>query len=109
MLTDDVRIHCLGFHPSETTEGRLTEWAEKIQAEAPGGACVKVILSRNGREYCSEVRITSRAGMFRARTRGPNLFTVTRDSMKQIRRQFEKWHDTIRHLRHHQLAPDRAV
>lgn len=97
MLTENVRIHCLGFHPSEKTEEHLTEWAEELQAEAPAGACLKVILSRHGREYHSEVRITSRAGMFHAMNRGPNLYTVMRDSMKRIRRQFEKWQTLRRH------------
>lgn len=97
MLTEGVRIHCLGFHPSERTEQRLGEWADDLLEEAPKGANVKVILSRHGREYHCEVRITSRAGMFHALCEGPNLYSVTRDAMKRMRRQFKKWHTRLRH------------
>ena len=91
MLTQDVRVHFQGFHPSPKTEERLEHWAQEIHDEGPVESNVKAIYSRQGREYQAEVRVTSKAGQFLAMARGPNLYSAARDAVKRMRRQLEKW------------------
>lgn len=102
MLTQDVRIHFLGFHPSEKTEHRLEAWARDLHEEGPSESNLKAIYSKQGREYQSELRLTSRAGHFHVVTRGVNLYSVARESMKRMRRQLEKW-KTVRFHRHAEI------
>ncbi|MBX2988750.1 MAG: hypothetical protein KF802_12720 [Bdellovibrionaceae bacterium] len=99
MLTQDVRIHYIGFHPAEKTEQRLQTWADELHEEAPSESCMKVVYSKHGRDYQGEIRITSRAGEFYAIASGINLYSVARDVTKRMRRQLQKW-KTVRFHRH---------
>lgn len=93
MLTQDVRIHYLGFHPSPQTEMRLADWVWELHEEAPFDSCVKATYTKSGRTYQGMVRITSRAGEFFAIAKGPNLYSVGRETFGRVRRQLKKWKD----------------
>ncbi|HRO67944.1 MAG TPA: hypothetical protein PL182_10305 [Pseudobdellovibrionaceae bacterium] len=99
MLTQDVRVHFLGFHPAEKTEQRLESWARDLHEEGPSESNLKAIYTKQGREYQGELRVTSRVGQFYVVARGVNLYSVARDAMKRMRRQLEKW-KTVRFHRH---------
>jgi ribosome-associated translation inhibitor RaiA len=102
MLTQDVRIHFQGFHPSEKTEQRLDNWARDLHEISPSEACLKAVYSKHGREYQGEIRITSRAGHFYTIARGPNLYAVARDLVKRMRRQLDRW-KTVRFNQHQEV------
>ena len=103
MFTQDVRVHYLGFHPSDKTDQTLRDWAEELRDEAPRAANVKAVYSRQGRSYQSEVRVTSKAGHFHAVVRGPNLYMVSREAHRRIRRQLSKWKTRrLHHRENHQ-------
>ncbi len=102
MLTQDVRLHFLGFHPAPKTEQRLESWAKDLHEEGPSEANLKAIYSKQGRRYQGELRLTSRAGQFYVIVRGVNLYSVARDAMKRMRRQLDKW-KTVRFHRHREL------
>lgn len=92
MLTDDVRIHFIGFHPNPKTEETLYDWADELHTEGPGKSCVKMLVTRlSSKTYRVDVQIMSRGRAFFARGEGRNLYSASRDALKTTRRQFEKW------------------
>lgn len=107
MLTQDVRVHYLGFQPSEKTDQTLRDWALDLHDECPRSANVKIVYSRHGREYQSEIRITSKAGHFHALVRGPNLYLASREANRRVRRQLAKWKTKrLHHRDNHQTMMD---
>jgi ribosome-associated translation inhibitor RaiA len=99
MLTQDVRVHYIGFHPSPVTDMTLKEWAEEVHTESPRAANIKIVYSRTGQDYQCEMRVSSRAGFFHTHVRGPNLYAVARAAQRRLRRQLMKW-KTKRHRAH---------
>lgn len=99
MLTDDVRIHFLGFHPAPATEATLYEWADELHTEGPGRNCIKVLVQRTGdKTYRVDVHMFSHGKDFYFRSEGRNLYTAARDALRNSRRQLDKW-KTIVHRR----------
>ncbi len=91
MIKDDCLIKFQGFHPSELTEFYLSEKFNAIYDEAPYGASLNVVLTKNKNYLKGVVTVHSQAGPFFAVASETSLREVVHSLNDQLRKQFKKW------------------
>lgn len=88
---EDFFIKFQGLHPSEFTRSYLTDKLSSLREEAPYGANIQAVFSRQDHLFKGRISIHSSAGKFFATASDSKLKDVTQKLIEQIRKQLGRW------------------